>query len=145
MRLTTTALATMADNDIITSGELADSITRLTAAGEFLTPWPHLVARLIVDDVGKHREPEEPGYEDGAVYQDAYGEVWQYTDVPEDDCPWRSFTDHPVQFHVPKRPLRKLVPEKEPAGLAGEVSQSRHGPSGAPARTLPSSATARWS
>jgi hypothetical protein len=118
MRLTTIALAAMADNDIITSAELADSITRLTASGEFFTPWPRLVARLIVDDVGKHREPEEPDYEDGAVYQDAYGEVWQYTDVPEGDCAWRSFTDDPVQFHVPKRPLRKLVPEKEPAGLA---------------------------
>ena len=119
MRQTTIPLSTMADNDVITSGELADSITRLTASGEFFTPWPHLVARLIVDDVGKHREPEEPEYEDGAVYQDAYGEVWQYTDFPEGDCPWRSFTDDPVQFHVPKRPLRKLVPEKESAATAG--------------------------
>ena len=120
MRLTAIALSTMADNDIITSGELADSITRLTASGEFFTPWPHLVARLIVDDVGKHREPEEPEYEDGAVYQDAYGEVWQYTDCPEGDCPWRSFTDDPVQFHVPKRPLRRLVPETEAAAAAGQ-------------------------
>jgi len=118
MRPTTIAFSTMADNDVITSGELADSITRLTASGEFFTPWPHLVARLIVDDVGKHREPEEPQYEDGAVYQDAYGEVWQYSDFPEGDCAWRSFTDDPVQFHVPKRPLRKLVPETEPARLA---------------------------
>ena len=119
MRPTTIAFSTVADNDVITSGELADSITRLTASGEFFTPWPHLVARLIVDDVGKHREPEEPQYEDGAVYQDAYGEVWQYSDFPEGDCAWRSFTDDPVQFHVPKRPLRKLVPEKEPAATAG--------------------------
>jgi hypothetical protein len=118
MRLTAIPLSTTADNDIITSGELADSITRLTASGEFCTPWPHLVARLIVDDVGKHREPEEPEYEDGAVYQDAYGEVWQYTDFPEGDCAWRSFTDDPVQFHVPKRPLRRLVPEKESAVMA---------------------------
>ena len=116
MRLTAIPLSTMADNDIITSGELADSITRLTASGEFFTPWPHLVARLIVDDVGKHREPEEAEYEDGAVYQDAYGEVWQYTDFHEGDCPWRSFTDDPVQFHVPKRPLRKLVPERSQPG-----------------------------
>jgi len=107
----------MADDDIITSGELADSITRLTASGEF---WPHLVARIIVDDVGKHREPEEPQYEDGTVYQDAYGEVWQYTEFPEGDRGWRSFTDDPVQFHVPKRPLRKLVPETEPAATAGQ-------------------------
>jgi hypothetical protein len=115
MRLTAIPSSTMADNDVITSGELADSIARLTASGEFFTPWPHLVARLIVDDVGKHREPEEPEYEDGAVYQDGYGEVWQYTDFPEADCAWRSFTDGPVQFHVPKRPLRKLVPETESA------------------------------
>ena len=120
MRLTAIPLDTMADNDIITSGELADSITRLTASGEFFTPWPHLVAQLIVDDVGKHREPEEPEYEDGAVYQDAYGEIWQYTEVSAGDCAWRSFTDAPVQFHVPKRPLRKLVPETEPAATAAD-------------------------
>jgi hypothetical protein len=111
MRLTAIPFPAAADTDVITSGELADSITRLTASGEFFAPWPCLVARLIVDDVGKHREPEEPEYEDGAVYQDAYGEVWQYTDCPEAERPWRSFTDDPVPFHVPKRPLRKLVPE----------------------------------
>ena len=111
MPLSATPVTTMSGTDIITSGELADSITRLTAAGEF---WPHLVARIIVDDVGKHREPEEPEYEDGAVYQDAYGEVWQYTEFPEGGG-WRSFTDDPVKFHVPKRPLRRLVPETEPA------------------------------
>jgi hypothetical protein len=110
MPLTTIPLSTAADNDIITSGELADSITRLTASGDF---WPHVVARIIVDDVGKHREPEEPAYEDGSVYQDAYGEVWQYTELPGGERAWRSFTDDPVQFHVPKRPLRKLVPETE--------------------------------
>lgn len=119
MRLTAIPLRAMAENDVITSGELADSITRLTASGELFTPWPRLVARLIVDDVGRHREPAEPDYEDGAVYQDAYGEVWQYTGCPAAGCPWRSFTDDLVQFPVPKRPLRKLVPETESAATAG--------------------------
>jgi hypothetical protein len=122
MRPVTIPQRTSADNDAITLGELADSITRLTSSGEFCTPWPQLAARLIVDDVGKHREPE---YEDGAVYQDAYGEVWQYTEFLEGDCGWRSFTDDPVQFHVPKRPLRKLVPETEPAVMAGEARGGR--------------------
>ena len=103
--------------DTITSGELTDSINRLTASGELATPWRRLAARLIIDDVGKHREPE---YEDGAVYQDGYGEVWQYCEFPEGDCGWRSFTDDPVQFHVPKRPLRRLVPETEAAATAGQ-------------------------
>ena len=114
MPLSAIPITTMSDTDIITSGELADSITRLTASGDF---WPHLVARIIVDDVGKHREPGEPAYEEGAAYQDAYGEVWQYTKFPEGGG-WRSFTDDPVQFHVPKRPLRKLVPEPEPAAVS---------------------------
>ena len=113
MPITTIPMSTVADDDIITSGELADSINRLTA-GEF---WPHLVARIIVDDVGKHRAQEEPEYEDGTVYQDAYGEVWQYTEFSEGVCGWRSFTDDPVQFHVPKRPLRKLVPESGSAAI----------------------------
>jgi hypothetical protein len=112
MRPTAIPTRMPADNDAITAGELTDSIARLTASGEFFTPWPDLVARLIVDDVGKHREPE---YEDGAVYQDAYGEVWQYTAFAEGNGGWRSFTDEPVLFHVPKRPLRKLVPEPGPA------------------------------
>lgn len=119
MRLAAIPFPAMADNDVITSGELADSINRLTASGELLAPWPHLVARLILDDVGKHREPEKPEYEDGAVYQDAYGEVWQYSGFREGDCPWRSFTDDLVRFHVPKRPLRKLVPEGQPAATDG--------------------------
>jgi hypothetical protein len=121
MRPVTIPQQTTAADDAITPGELADSITRLTSSGEFFTPWPDLAARLILDDVGNHREPE---YEDGAVYQDAYGEIWQYTEFPEGDCGWRSFTDDPVQFQVPKRPLRKLVPEPEPAAMAG---QSRGG------------------
>lgn len=116
MPLSTIPVSTTADDDIITSGELADSITRLTASGEF---WPHVVARIIVDDVGKHREPAEPGYENGAVYQDAYGEIWQYCEFAAGDCGWRSFTDDPVEFHVPKRPLRKLIPEPESAAMPG--------------------------
>jgi hypothetical protein len=106
-----------ADDDTITTGELADSITRLTTSGEFCTPWPHLVARLIIEDVARHREQ---GYEDGAVYQDAYGEIWQYTESNEGEGGWLSFTDGPVEFHVPKRPLRKLVPEAESA--AGDAA-----------------------
>lgn len=106
------AEAMMPDGDAITPVELTDSITRLTASGELLTPWPDLAARLIIDDVGNHREP---GYEDGAVYQDAYGEVWQYCVFPDGDCGWLSFTDDPVRFHVPRRPLRRLVPEAGPA------------------------------
>ncbi len=96
------------DNHTITAGELEQSITRLAVSGDFFKPRPDSVARLIIDDVGKHREPR---YEDGAVYQDAYGEVWQYAEFPGGHCGWRSFTDDPVEFDVPKRPLWKLVPE----------------------------------
>jgi hypothetical protein len=117
MRPVAISRAMTPDADPITSGELTDSITRLTDSGEFFTPWPRLAARLIIDDVGKHREPE---YEDGAVYQDGYGEVWQYCEFPEGEYGWRSFTDDPVPFHVPKRPLRRLVPETEPAAAAGQ-------------------------
>ena len=106
----------MADDATITTGELADSITRLTTSGEFVAPWPHLVARLIINDVGRHRAPR---YEDGAVYQDAYGEIWQFAQFPEGASGWLSFTDDPVEFHVPKRPLRKLVPEAGSAASAG--------------------------
>jgi len=102
-----------ADNQTITVGELEQSITRLTVSGDFFRPRPDSVARLIIDDVGKHREAR---YEDGAVYQDAYGEAWQYAEFPDGNCRWRSFTDEPVEFDVPKRPLRRLVPETEPAG-----------------------------
>ena len=134
MRPNTISATPAADDDTITLGELEDSITRLTVSGEFFTPWPDLVARLILNDVGKHREPE---YEDGAVYYDAYGEVWQYTEFPDGDCGWRSFTDDPVEFHVPKRPLRKLVPETpmpdtpmpetEPVAMAGGVPSGEAG------------------
>jgi hypothetical protein len=97
-----------ADDQTITVAELEQSITRLTASGDVFRSRPDSVARLIIDDVGKHREPR---YEEGAVYQDSYGEVWQYAECPGGNRGWRSFTDDPVRFGVPKRPLRKLVPE----------------------------------
>jgi hypothetical protein len=114
-----------ADNHTITEGELEQSITRLSVSGDFCRPRPDSVARLIIDDVGRHREPR---YEDDAVYQDAYGEVWQYAEFPGGDRGWRSFTDDPVEFDVPKRPLRKLVPETPPPEAGPSAAADGEGP-----------------
>ncbi len=97
-----------ADDLTITAGELEQSIARLTASGEFFRARPDAVARLIIDDIAGHREQQ---YEEWAVYQDAYGEFWQYAEFPCGNRGWRSFTDDPVTFDVPKRPLRRLALE----------------------------------
>ena len=67
----------------------------------------------MVADIKAHREPE---YEEGAVYRDAYGEIWQYGNKT-----WRAFGTLAVaKFGLPKRPLRKLVPETIPEEVPPE-------------------------
>ena len=72
------------------------------------------ITAQMVADIKSHREPE---YEEGAVYRDAYGEIWQYANTG-----WRIFgTPAVAKFETPKRPLRKLVPETTPEEVPPET------------------------
>ena len=71
-----------------------------------IAAYPDALANDLFRHVENDREPE---YECGAVYVDAYGENWTYSFVSKS---WYAFgSDHAHAFTLPKRPLRKLVPE----------------------------------
>lgn len=72
--------------------------------------YPDALASDLFRDVEKNREPL---YENGAAYVDAYGEKWSYGGWSKTWYAFGSTDQH--AFDVPKRPLRKLVPEAHAA------------------------------
>ena len=97
----------MQDTDTVTRAELAGYYNRHTFVGKGPDYGDNIAAHVFLD-VGTHREPE---YVDGAVYMDAYREVWLFRRGGLPSGQWLSFTDDPVGFDVPKRPLTRMVPE----------------------------------
>ena len=107
---------TVSYNDTVTVAELDDYWCRKG----FRDSHEKITVNMVAD-IKAHREPE---YEEGAVYRDAYGEIWQYG-----NSTWRIFGSPAVaKFETPKRPLRKLVPEADPEAPENSVErQTRQG------------------
>lgn len=69
-----------------------------------------------LDDPSYTVETIEPEYKPGALYQDAHGEIFQYSEF-NGDRPWSkigtfSAAGRSVPRDYPVRPLVKLVPER---------------------------------
>ena len=72
-----------------------------------------LDAADLIGEISDHRDSD---YEEGEVYADPEGNKWHFGRAEGDGSPYwlRPGIQGPFEVGIPRRPLRRLVPEGEP-------------------------------